>query len=87
MINHIVNECSKLERKKYKTRYNWVGEVIHWKLCKKLKFDDTTKWFLHKTKSVVENKTHEILWGTEGHLIPSRRPDLVLINKKIGLVG
>ena len=42
-INHIINECSKLVQKKYKTRYDWVGKVNHWELCKKISFDYTTK--------------------------------------------
>ena len=28
-INHIKSECSKLAQKEYKTRYDWVGKVIH----------------------------------------------------------
>ena len=40
---HIISECSKLAQKSYKTRHDWVGNVIHWKLCKKLKFDHTNK--------------------------------------------
>ena len=39
---------------------------------------------MHKPESVVENKTHKILWNFEiqtDHQIPARRPDLV-INKK-----
>ena len=43
MINHIINECSKLARKEYKTRPDWAGKVIYWELCKKLKFDHTMK--------------------------------------------
>ena len=39
-INHIISECSKLAQE-YKTRHNWVGKAIHWKMCKKLKFDHT----------------------------------------------
>ena len=39
-INHI-SECSKLTQKEYKTRHDWLGKVIHWELCKKLKFDHT----------------------------------------------
>ena len=42
-INHIISERSKLEQKKYKTRHDWVGKVIHWELCKKFKFDHTNK--------------------------------------------
>ena len=38
-IKHIISECSKLARKEYKTRHDWVGKVIHWEMCKKFKFD------------------------------------------------
>ena len=41
---------------------------------------------MHKPESVIEtHKTHKILWDFEiktDHLIPARRPDLLLINKK-----
>ena len=40
---------------------------------------------MHKPESVQENETHKILlnFGTQtDHPITSRRPDLVLINKK-----
>ena len=60
-INRIVNERSKLVQKKYKTRHEWVGKVIHMELCKKLKVDHTTKWYMHKQESVLENETHKIL--------------------------
>ena len=39
-INHIISECSKLSQKEYKTRHDWVGKVIHWELCKMLKFGE-----------------------------------------------
>ena len=42
-INPIISECGKLAEKEYKTRYDWVGKVIHWEFCKKLKFDHTNK--------------------------------------------
>ena len=42
-INHIISECSKLAQKEYKARHDWVGKVIHWKMCKKFKFDHTNK--------------------------------------------
>ena len=41
-INHI-NECSKLSQKVYKTKHVWVGKVIHWDMCNKLKFNHTSK--------------------------------------------
>ena len=28
-INYIIKECSKLAQKKYWTRHDWVGKVIH----------------------------------------------------------
>ena len=34
MINHIISECSKLAKKKYKTKYDWVMKVVNWELCK-----------------------------------------------------
>ena len=40
---------------------------------------------MHEPESVLENETHNILWDFEiktDHLIPARRPYLVLINKK-----
>ena len=84
-INHIISECSKLAQKGYKTRHDRVGKVIHWKLCKKLKFDDTNKWYMHNPESIRENETHKLLWHFEvqtDQQISARRPDLIIINKK-----
>ena len=41
--NHIIIEYSKLAQKKYKSRHNWVGKVIHSKLYKILQFDYADK--------------------------------------------
>ena len=46
-INHIISKCSKLVQREYKTRLDWVGKVIHWELCKKLRFDHMNKWYMH----------------------------------------
>ena len=76
MINHIINEWSKLARKEYKTRHDWVGMVIHWE---KFKFDHTIP------ESVRENKTLKLLWDLEiqtDYLISARQPDHIIINKK-----
>ena len=54
-INHIINEYCKLALKEYKTRHDWVGKIMHWKLCKKFKFDHTNKCYLHNPTSVLEN--------------------------------
>ena len=84
-INHIINECSKLAQREYKTKHDWVGKVIHWEMCKKFKFDHTNKWYMHNPASVLENAKHKLLWDFNiqtDHLIPARRPDLIIINRK-----
>ena len=65
IIKHIISECSKLSQRKYKTEQNWVGKMIHRELCKKLKFDLSTKWSWQKPELVLENETHKILWEFE----------------------
>ena len=85
MINHIINECSKLAQKEYKTRHDWVGKMIHWELYKKFRFDHMYKWYMHNPASVQENDTHKLLWDFDiqtDHLISARRPDLIIINNK-----
>ena len=40
---------------------------------------------MHNPAPVLENATHKLLWDFNiqtGHLIPTRRPDLIIINKK-----
>ena len=49
----------------YQNRHDWVGKVIHRELCKKSKFDYTTKWYMHNAESVVEFETHKFLWDLE----------------------
>ena len=81
MINDIISECSKLTQKEYKTRYDYVGKVIHLELCKKLKFNHTNKWYMHN----LVNEMHKFPWAFEmqtDHQILTRRPDLVIISKK-----
>ena len=83
-INHIISECSKLALKEYKTRPDWVGEVIHWEMCKKFKFDHSNKWCMHNPAPLLEDNTHKLLWDFDiqaDHLI-SARPDQIIINKK-----
>ena len=84
-VNHIISECNKLAQKEYKTRYEGVGEVIHWEMCKKFRFDHTNKWYTHNPAPVLEYNTHKFLWDFDIHtdyLISARRPDLIIINKK-----
>ena len=74
-----------MSQKEYKARHDWVGNVIHWELCKKLKFDHANKWYMHNPVPVLENDTHKLLRDFEiqtDHLISARRPDLIIIEKK-----
>ena len=80
-----ISECSILAQKQYKIRHDWVGKIIHWKLCKKLKFDHTNKWYMQNPESVQENETHELFWDFDiqtDHLISAKQPDLIINNKK-----
>ena len=52
---------------------------------KKFKFDHTNKSYMNNPAPVLENATHKLLWDFNiqtDHLIPARRPDLIIINKK-----
>ena len=63
----------------------WVGKVIHWEMCSKVQFDHTNKWYMHNPAPVLENDSHKLLWDFNiqtDHLIPARRPDLIIINKR-----
>ena len=51
---------NKQMQKECKTRHDWVGKVIQWELCKKLKFDHSIKWYVHKTESLMEIKKPKI---------------------------
>ena len=84
-INHIISECRKLAQREYKARHDWIGKVIHREMCKKFKFDNTNKRYMHNPAPVLENDTHKLLWDFDihtDHLISTRRPDLITINKK-----
>ena len=84
-INHIISECSKLAQKEYKARHDWVGKVVHWEMCRIVHFDLTNKWYMHNPAPVLENDSHKLLWDFNiqtDHLIPARRPDLIIINKR-----
>ena len=54
LFNNIISEWNKPAQKEYKARHNWQGKVISWELCKRLKFDNITKWFIHKPESFRE---------------------------------
>ena len=61
-----------MAQKKYESRNDWQRKVIHWELCKKLKFYHVDKWYIDKPESVMENDTHKILWDKQ---ITQSRPE------------
>ena len=63
-IHHIISECSKLAQKEYNARHDWVGQVIHWEMCKTFKFDHANKWYMHNPTPVQENDAHKNSYGT-----------------------
>ena len=63
-----------------------MGKVIHWGMCKKFKFDHAYKGYSHNITPALENDAHKLLWDfaiQTDHLISDRRPDLMILNKKI----
>ena len=75
-INHIISECSKLAQKEYKARHDGVDMVIHLKMCKKLKFDHTNKWYMLNPASVLENDSNKLLYDFDiqtNNLISAKR--------------
>ena len=82
-VNGIISEYCKLAQKEYKTVHDWVGKVIHWELCKRLKFGLTIK-----KNPPKKMRRLKIFLGFEiqtNYLIPDRDLDLVLLNKKKNL--
>ena len=69
-INHVISECSKLTQKEFKTRHYWVGKVIHWEMCKKLKFEHMNKWYMNNPAFILQNGTQTPMehWHTNGSL-------------------
>ena len=66
-------------------RHDWASKEIHWEMCKEFQFDHTNKWYMHNPAPVLENDSHKLLWDFNiqtDHLIPARRLDLIIINKK-----
>ena len=47
--------------------------------------NNTNKWYMHNPVPVLENDSHKLLWEFNiqtDHLIPARRPDLIIIYKR-----
>ena len=64
-VNHIISKhTANSEKKEYKMRHDWVGKVILWELCKRLKFYYTTKRHMHQIQEFVPENECWFLFGT-----------------------
>ena len=84
-IDHIFGGCSKLAQKEYQRRHDNLGKKVHWKFTRKCNFEVGDKWYEHEPESVLDNEGYKILWYFSiqtDHVIESRRPDLVVVDKK-----
>ena len=84
IIDRIVSDCSKFAQKEYKRRHDNLGKIVHWNLARKCNFEAGDKWYEHEPESVLENGDYKILWGFSiqtDHVIETRRPDLVVVDK------
>ena len=69
----------------YKTRHDWVGNMLYRESCENFNFDHTNKCNLHNPEYVQDNKVHTILWNLEiqtYHIISARGQELVTVNNK-----
>ena len=54
-------------------------------MCRKFQFYHTNKWYMYYPAPVLENESHKLLWDFNiqtDHLIPARRPGLIIIKKR-----
>ena len=49
-VDHMIIERSKFVQKKYMTKQDRLSEMINWELCKGLKSNDTTEWYIQKNR-------------------------------------
>ena len=68
---HIISKCSKLAIKEYKSRHDWMGIVIHWELCKILKFDGiwTNKNLSKKIRFLISSESSRPKMITKSWLV------------------
>ena len=54
-------------------------------IIKKFGFDHTNKWYMPNPTPLLEKDTPKSLWDFDihtDHLIPARKPDLIIIRKR-----
>lgn len=84
-VTHILTACPKLAGKEYMERHNAVAAIIHKNLCQEYKIETAHQDWLHKPDAVTETDEVKVLWDFEirtDRIIPARRPDIVVLEKK-----
>ena len=82
-INHIISECSKFTQKEYKTRHDWWARWSTRNCARNLNL--TIRKMVYAQPSSCPGERDKLLWDFQiqtGHLISTRRPELIIINKK-----
>ena len=83
--DHILSCCSKLSQTEYKSRHDKVAAAVHWCMCRKYQIPCEDIWYEHRADKVAENDDVKLLWDFHiqtDHVIPSRRPDILIVKKK-----
>ena len=80
-INYIINECSKLAQKEYKTRHDWVGVGDPLRIVQ----DIETRPYYQMV--YAQTRTRPGKWDGKfeiqmNYRFLARRPDLMIVNKK-----
>ena len=84
-MRHIICECKKLAQSEYKRNHDTVAKLVHWKLCKKHKFERKEKWYERCPEGVVEDDDVKLIWNANvqcDNVVEARRCDLILVEKK-----
>ena len=84
-VDHIVSCCPKLSQSEYKRRHDNVAAAVHWCMCRKYLIPCEDRWYQHRADKVAENEDVKLLWDFQvqtDHVIPARRPDILILKKK-----
>ena len=84
-VHHILSCCSKLSQTEYKRRHDNVAAAVHWCMCRKYQINCNDRWYEHRAEKVAENDDVKLLWDFQvqtDHVIPARRPDILIVKKK-----
>ena len=84
-VQHITSGCEKLAQNEYKRRHDNVAKKAYWDICKKNRLEHSGKWYEYAHEGAVENEEVKVLWDINiqcDNLIETRRPSLIVIDKK-----